>query len=68
MTAETPGHFGRAADHVFKHLESKENRGEKLKIVIRKGTCFSGYSTLSMGVDVLFIGPRPTPGVGCTSF
>jgi phosphoglucosamine mutase len=71
VTAETALKLGRAAAHVFKNL-AKESRGRgKHKIVIGKDTRLSGYmlenaissGILSMGVDVLFIGPLPTPGV-----
>ncbi|HEU6447500.1 MAG TPA: phosphoglucosamine mutase [Verrucomicrobiae bacterium] len=71
VTAETALKLGRAAAHVFKNL-SKTARGRgKHKIVIGKDTRLSGYmlenaissGILSMGVDVLFIGPLPTPGV-----
>src|ERR1051325_1183308 len=71
VTAETALKLGRAAAHVFKHLESLPRGREKHKIVIGKDTRLSGYmlenaisaGVLSMGVDVLFIGPLPTPGV-----
>jgi phosphoglucosamine mutase len=71
VTAETALKLGRAAAHVFKNL-AKQPRGRgKHKIVIGKDTRLSGYmlenalssGVLSMGVDVLFIGPLPTPGV-----
>ena len=71
VTAETALRLGRAAAHVFKHLESRAQDHGKHKIVIGKDTRLSGYmlenaissGILSMGVDVLFIGPLPTPGV-----
>jgi phosphoglucosamine mutase len=71
VTAETALKLGRAAAHVFKNLESQPRGREKHKIVIGKDTRLSGYmlenalssGILSMGVDVLFIGPLPTPGV-----
>lgn len=71
VTAETALKLGRAAGHVFKHLESVARDRSKHKIVIGKDTRLSGYmlenaissGILSMGVDVLFIGPIPTPGV-----
>ena len=71
VTAETALKLGRAAGHVFKHLESHPRGHDKHKIVIGKDTRRSGYmlenaisaGILSMGVDVLFIGPLPTPGV-----
>jgi phosphoglucosamine mutase len=71
VTAETALKLGRAAAHVFKNLESHARGRGKHKIVIGKDTRLSGYmlenaissGILSMGVDVLFIGPLPTPGV-----
>jgi phosphoglucosamine mutase len=71
VTAETALKLGRAAAHVFKNLESQSRGRGKHKIVIGKDTRLSGYmlenaissGILSMGVDVLFIGPLPTPGV-----
>jgi len=71
VTAETALKLGRAAAHVFKNLESQPRGRGKHKIVLGKDTRLSGYmlenaissGILSMGVDVLFIGPLPTPGV-----
>ena len=71
VTAETALKLGRAAAHVFKNLESQSRSRGKHRIVIGKDTRLSGYmlenalssGILSMGVDVLFIGPLPTPGV-----
>ena len=71
VTAETALKLGRAAGHVFKTLESSARGHGRHKIVIGKDTRLSGYmlenaissGILSMGVDVLFIGPLPTPGV-----
>src|SRR5579859_2669094 len=71
VTAETALKLGRAAAHVFKNLEARSRGRGKHKIVIGKDTRLSGYmlenaissGILSMGVDVLFIGPLPTPGV-----
>ncbi|HTQ51750.1 MAG TPA: phosphoglucosamine mutase [Candidatus Acidoferrales bacterium] len=73
VTAETALKLGRAAAHVFKNVELRPRHGNrgKHKIVIGKDTRLSGYllenaissGILSMGVDVLFIGPLPTPGV-----
>jgi phosphoglucosamine mutase len=71
VTAETALKLGRAAAHVFKNLESQARGRGKHKIVVGKDTRLSGYmlenaissGILSMGVDVLFIGPLPTPGV-----
>jgi len=71
VTAETALKLGRAAGHVFKHLQNAARGSGRHKIVIGKDTRLSGYmlenaissGVLSMGVDVLFIGPLPTPGV-----
>src|ERR1051325_3445433 len=71
VTAETVLQLGRAAGHVFKNLETKSRDRGRHKIVLGKDTRLSGYmlenaissGILSMGVDVLFIGPLPTPGV-----
>ena len=71
VTAETALKLGRAAAHVFKHLNTEARGRGRHKIVIGKDTRLSGYmlenaissGILSMGVDVLFIGPLPTPGV-----
>ncbi len=71
VTAETALRLGRAAGHVFKDLERSARGHGRHKIVIGKDTRLSGYmlenalssGILSMGVDVLFIGPLPTPGV-----
>src|SRR5712672_4650944 len=71
VTAETALKLGRAAAHVFKNLEAQSRGRGKHKIVIGKDTRLSGYmlenalssGIHSMGVDVLFIGPLPTPGV-----
>ena len=69
VTAETALKLGRAAAYVFKNLERQSRSRGKHKIVIGKDTRLSGYmlenaissGILSMGVDVLFIGPLPTP-------
>jgi phosphoglucosamine mutase len=71
VTAQTALKLGRAAAHVFKNLERQSRSRGKHKIVIGKDTRLSGYmlenaisaGILSSGVDVLFIGPLPTPGV-----
>src|SRR5437660_6943472 len=71
VTAETALKLGRAAAHVFKNLQSQARGHGRHKIVLGKDTRLSGYmlenalssGILSMGVDVLFIGPLPTPGV-----
>ena len=71
VTAETALKLGRAAGHVFKSLQARPRSHGRPKIVLGKDTRLSGYmlenalssGILSMGVDVLFIGPLPTPGV-----
>jgi phosphoglucosamine mutase len=71
VTAETALKLGRAAAHVFKNLQTQSRGRGRHKIVLGKDTRLSGYmlenaissGILSMGVDVLFIGPLPTPGV-----
>ncbi len=71
VTAETALKLGRAAGHVFRSLESQPRGRGRHRIVLGKDTRLSGYmlenaissGILSMGVDVLFIGPLPTPGV-----
>lgn len=71
VTAETALKAGRAAGYVFKRLERQSRSRGRHKIVLGKDTRLSGYmlenalssGILSMGVDVLFIGPLPTPGV-----
>jgi len=71
VTAETALKLGRAAAHIFKNVASQARDRGKHKIVLGKDTRLSGYmienalssGILSMGVDVLFIGPLPTPGV-----
>ena len=71
VTAETALRLGRAAGHVFKNIETQARGHGRHKIVLGKDTRLSGYmlenaissGILSMGVDVLFIGPLPTPGV-----
>src|SRR5438094_4253169 len=71
VTAETALRLGRAAAHVFKNVPRQDSDHGKRKIVLGKDTRLSGYmlenalssGILSMGVDVLFIAPLPTPGV-----
>ena len=71
VTAETALKLGRAAAHVFRDLNPESRSRQRHQIVIGKDTRLSGYmlenalssGILSMGVDVLFIGPLPTPGV-----
>ena len=65
MTAEVALSLGRAVAHVF---HKKDHRH---KILIGKDTRLSGYmleqamasGICSMGVDVLLVGPMPTPGI-----
>ena len=65
MTAETALRVGRALAHAF-----REHPGRH-KILIGKDTRLSGYmletalasGICSMGVDVLLVGPIPTPGI-----
>ncbi len=72
VTAETALKLGRAAAHVFTKLNPREHpSGARPKIVLGKDTRLSGYmlenalvaGITSLGVDVLVIGPLPTPGV-----
>jgi phosphoglucosamine mutase len=71
VTAETALKLGRAAAHVFKNRNGQARNRMRHRIVIGKDTRLSGYmlenaissGVLSMGVDVIFIGPLPTPGV-----
>ncbi|WP_455377406.1 phosphoglucosamine mutase [Petrachloros mirabilis] len=65
MTSETAMQLGRAAAHIFMR------RAGRHQIVIGKDTRVSGYmleaalmsGICSMGVDVLLVGPMPTPGI-----
>ncbi len=65
MTSEIAMQLGRAAAHIFKDGEKRH------RIVIGKDTRLSGYmienalvaGICSMGVDVLLVGPLPTPGI-----
>ncbi|HUI08645.1 MAG TPA: phosphoglucosamine mutase [Verrucomicrobiae bacterium] len=71
VTAETALKLGRAAAHVFRSCAPIAKGHGRHKIVVGKDTRLSGYmlenaisaGILSMGVDVLLIGPLPTPGV-----
>lgn len=76
VTAETALKLGRAAAHVITQMASGAfqtgaRAGHRAKIVIGKDTRLSGYmleqalaaGIMSLGVDVLIIGPLPTPGV-----
>jgi phosphoglucosamine mutase len=70
VTAETALKLGRAAAHWFKSKVHSQNV-VRHKIIIGKDTRLSGYmlenaivaGITSMGVDVLLVGPLPTPGV-----
>jgi phosphoglucosamine mutase len=65
MTAEVALSLGRAVAHVFR------KKAHRHKILIGKDTRLSGYlleqamasGICSMGVDVLLVGPMPTPGI-----
>ena len=65
MTSETALRLGRALAHVSKRSQRRH------KILIGKDTRLSGYmletamasGICSMGVDVLLVGPMPTPGI-----
>jgi phosphoglucosamine mutase len=65
MSSETALRLGRAVAHVFKRSPRRH------KILIGKDTRVSGYmletamasGICSMGVDVLLVGPMPTPGI-----
>ncbi|HEY5814672.1 MAG TPA: phosphoglucosamine mutase [Terrimicrobiaceae bacterium] len=71
VTAETALKLGRAAAHVFGNASTNLQHADRRKIVIGKDTRLSGYmlenamvaGITSLGVDVLIIGPLPTPGV-----
>jgi phosphoglucosamine mutase len=66
MTSEMAMQLGRAAAYIFKSAGKRRHR-----IVIGKDTRLSGYmlenalvaGICSMGVDVLVVGPLPTPGI-----
>lgn len=65
MDSETVLRLGRAVAHIFRRREGRH------RILIGKDTRVSGYmletalatGISSMGVDVLLVGPLPTPGV-----
>jgi phosphoglucosamine mutase len=65
MTSEIALRLGRAVAHVFRHGKRRH------RILIGKDTRLSGYmietamasGICSMGVDVLLVGPLPTPGI-----
>ncbi len=68
LTAEMTVRLGRAAAYFFK---KKKNKIGHHRIVIGKDTRLSGYmfegaltaGICSMGVDVLIVGPMPTPAI-----
>lgn len=65
MTTEIAMQLGRATGHIFKEGDRRH------RVVIGKDTRLSGYmletalvsGICSMGVDVLLVGPLPTPGI-----
>ncbi len=65
MTIEMAVRIGRAAAHIFRDSSRRH------RVVIGKDTRLSGYmiesaltsGLCSMGVDVLLVGPVPTPGI-----
>ena len=69
MTAEMALAIGRATGHICKRHDRRH------RIVIGKDTRLSGYmlenaltaGICSMGVDVLLVGPMPTPGIAFTT-
>src|SRR5678815_5685269 len=71
VTAETALKLGRAAAHVFAELSGQRQKSSRTTIVIGKDTRLSGYmlenalaaGVMSLGADVLLIGPLPSPGV-----
>jgi len=72
VTAETALKLGRAAAHIFADSSGRpSHHGDRRRIVLGKDTRLSGYmlenamvaGITSLGVDVLIIGPLPTPGV-----
>jgi phosphoglucosamine mutase len=71
VTAETALKLGRAAAHVFAELSAARRKSGRTTVVIGKDTRLSGYmlenalaaGVMSLGADVLLIGPLPTPGV-----
>lgn len=71
VTAETALLLGRAAARVFRDRSMQARDRVRHRIAIGKDTRLSGYmlenalssGILSMGVDVIFLGPLPSPGV-----
>ncbi len=74
MTAENVLEIGRATAFVCTQNHPR-TKGPRRRIVIGKDTRASGYmlenalsaGICSMGVDVLFVGPVPTPGIAFTT-
>ena len=70
MSGEMAMQLGRATAYIFKSREGRH------RIVIGKDTRLSGYmletalasGICSMGVDVLLVGPLPTPGRPSSDF
>ena len=71
VTSEMALKLGRAIAHVFNERRNGDRARGKAKIVIGKDTRLSGYmleqalasGICSVGVDVLLVGPLPTPGI-----
>ncbi len=71
MTGELIMQVGRATAYLFRNKLEGKNQRRKAKILIGKDTRISGYmiemalasGICSLGVDVLLIGPMPTPGI-----
>lgn len=72
VTVETALKLGRAAAHVFQQMSVAAGRSNgRATLVIGKDTRISGYmlenalaaGVMSLGADVLMIGPLPSPGV-----
>src|SRR5881392_3580361 len=71
VTAETALKLGRAAAHIFAEMSAKRRKSGRTTIVLGKDTRLSGYmlenalaaGVMSLGADVLLIGPLPSPGV-----
>jgi phosphoglucosamine mutase len=72
VTVETALKLGRAAAHIFSEMAvHRKSANQRATIVIGKDTRLSGYmlenalaaGVMSLGANVLFIGPLPTPGV-----
>ena len=72
VTVETALKLGRAAAHIFMEMSEQAGRNHgRARIVLGKDTRLSGYmletalasGVMSLGADVIFIGPLPTPGV-----